>query len=414
MLFYRDVLHNQLVTKSKLIEDLKKLKVYNPYCKSQDFYQLFLKLIYSLVVEEEIVLLDNDFTPNEIKALLGDDEIDKYTKPVQNGAFDKFDSFEQVVERVVNTGDKWKITLFTSGTTGLPKKITHKYSTLNRFVKTSEKHKEAVWGYAYHPTHIAGLQVFFQAFLNSNPIVRLFQVPPDLIIKEIESCNITHISATPTFYRMLIGQKVSLQTVLRITSGGEKFDDKMLHNLGSIFPNAKITNVYASTEAGTLFASDGNEFMLKTEMMSYVKIEHNELFIHKNILGNSNTLIIKGDWYATGDLVEVIDECPLKFRFLSRKNEMINVGGFKVNPLEVEEEIRKIKGIIDAKVFSKRNSVLGRIVCCDVVREENSSKMVSEKDIRFQLKESLQDFKIPRFIKFVSHLSQTRTGKTKR
>lgn len=122
MLFYRDVLHNQLVTKSKLIENLKKLKVYNPYCKSQDFYQLFLKLIYSLVVEEEIVLLDNDFTNEELKMLLGENEIDKFVKPVQKSVFEMYETYEQVVQKVSTTGDKWKITLFTSGTTGLPKK----------------------------------------------------------------------------------------------------------------------------------------------------------------------------------------------------------------------------------------------------------------------------------------------------
>lgn len=256
--------------------------------------------------------------------------------------------------------------------------------------------------------------MFFQAFLNLNPIIRLFQLPPDLVINEIKIYKVSHISATPTFYRMLSGQKGSIKSVVRLTSGGEKFDKKILLYLLKIFPTAKVTNVYASTEAGTLFASEGNEFLIKSEIKDFVKVEHNELFIHKEILGKSSTLVLNGDWYAAGDLIEIVDDNPQKFRFITRKNEMINVGGFKVNPLEVEDELSIIEGVKDANVYSKKNAHLGNIVCCDVVREENSSNMISEKDIRIKLKATLQEFKIPRLIKFVDKFNQTRTGKVKR
>jgi acyl-coenzyme A synthetase/AMP-(fatty) acid ligase len=366
-LFYKDSLKNQYITKNQFLKDLKAINTFNPYCRSDDFYQIFLQIIYSLLIDEHIILLDNDFTNDELKSLVGFSNLEQFRKSLNQNPVDTFTSIDQVIEKVKNTGDEWKITLFTSGTTGLPKKVSHIFSNLTRFVKTSDKHKKAIWGFAYHPTHIAGLQVFFQAFLNSNPLIRLFQLSPEAICKEIDQQRITHLSATPTFYRMLLGQKGCFESVARLTSGGEKYDEKTLSDLQKMFPNATITNVYASTEAGSIFASDEKDFIVKPAMKPYIKIYHGTLYLHKELLGETELLSLHGDWYETGDMVEILQDEPLKFRFISRKNEMINVGGFKVNPLEVEETIRKIKGIKDAKVYSKKNAILGHVVCSDLI-----------------------------------------------
>lgn len=102
---------------------------------------------------------------------------------------------------------------------------------------------------------------------------------------------------------------------------------------------------------------------------------------------------------------------PLTFHFISRKTEMINVGGYKVNPTEVEEVLRECDGVSDAYVYSKENRIMGKIILCDVVR---TNVNVTEKSIREQLQLKLQEFKIPRMIKFVEHLNVTRTGKISR
>lgn len=116
------------------------------------------------------------------------------------------------------------------------------------------------------------------------------------------------------------------------------------------------------------------------------------------------------EWYHTNDLIELIEKDPLKFRFLSRKSEMINVGGYKVNPSEVEEVVHSIPGVKEVKVYAKSNSVLGNIVCCDIV----STTKLEETAIRLYLQTKLQEYKIPRIIKFVNALETTRTGKLKR
>ena len=100
------------------------------------------------------------------------------------------------------------------------------------------------------------------------------------------------------------------------------------------------------------------------------------------------------------------------FRFISRKNELINVGGYKVNPYEVEQAILNMQEIQEVMVYGKPNSVLGNILCAEIKLMEGGN--IDESKIRFYLSENIQDFKIPRRIKFVESFTLTRTGKLKR
>jgi len=237
----------------------------------------------------------------------------------------------------------------------------------------------------------------------------LFGLPTKEIHKEIKENGITHISATPTFYRLLLPCDETFQSVERVTSGGEKFNEKTIAQLKGIFPNAKITNVYASTEAGTIFASDNDIFTIKPEFAHLIRLSNDELLIHTSLMGSSDKNV--EEWYNTGDLVEKISDDPLKFRFTTRKSDMINVGGYKVNPIEVEEAMLSIPGVNNVRVFPKANSVLGNIICSEVVRDNDG---ITEASIRTVLQSKIQEFKIPRIIRFVDELSTTRTGKIKR
>lgn len=408
-LFYKDIKEGINKSYQDLVNDLNKQTVYNKYCRQESYYGIFRQLILSLILDEEIVLLDADFSDEEIKNLTDDyfSSAEKDVKSLTCGDI-TFETFEEVLSR---KSGKWKVTLFTSGTTGIPKKVSHSLASITRFVKLSQKHQNDTWGFAYNPTHIAGLQVFFQAFLNFNTIIRLFGVSRDELLQLIAEDRITHISATPTFYRLLLPSDKELSTVRRITSGGEKFDDATMNDLLKMFVNAKFTNVYASTEAGSLFASKRDTFTLKEGLKDLVKVENNELFLHRSLMGDSESIQLQNDWYATGDLVTVVGEVPFTFKVISRKNEMINVGGYKVNPTEVEEAIRSYPNIEDAFVYAKQNRTLGNLVCAEVVC---SKEGITEREIRMYLKGKLQEFKIPRMITFVKQLNVTRTGKIAR
>jgi len=407
--FLKDIEHGEPINWDFLVNDINNSLTYNRYCKSGNYYHVFKHIITSLIIGEEIILLDSDFTDFELVNLTGYSEYEEFTQIIDKGSFPFVCDKVELIDKLRNTCNEWKVTLFTSGTTGIPKKVTHNFKSITRFVKISEQNKNSIWGFAFNPTHMAGIQVFFQALLNGNTIVRLFGLAPNSIYSEIKGNDITHISATPTFYRLLLSCNDTFKKVERITSGGEKFNEKTIMQLKGIFPNAKITNVYASTEAGTLFASDNDIFSIKREYEHLIRVTNDELLIHSSLMGNSETNF--EEWYNTCDLIETITEKPLKFRFISRKSDMINVGGYKVNPLEVEETILTLQGIKNVRVYSKSNSVLGNIICCEVVCE---NEQISESSIRTFLQSKIQEFKIPRIIRFVDELSTTRTGKIKR
>ena len=395
------------VSYQTLLADLNSAKFFPLYLKTDSIYDCFLQILVATLSEKEIVLLDSDFTDSEI-ASLTNLQNGEYREMKIARAYADLKSVDELIERLDNIKNA-QITFFTSGTTGRPKKVSHRLQSITRFVKRESRHTSDIWGFAYNPTHIAGVQVFFQALLNKNKIVRLFGLSIDEIFDTIEKEKITHISATPTFYRMLILRSVSFDFVKRITSGGEKFDKKTSSLLAKIFPNAKITNVYASTEVGTLFASQDDIFVVKDEVKNLIKIVDNELLLHESLLGQTADLSRTGQWYETGDLVEVIAENPLSIKFVSRQGEMINVGGYKVNPSEVEDTILSLESVSQVRVFGKKNSVLGNVICAEVV-----AKSLDEKSIRDYLKTRLQEFKIPRIIKFVEDIKLTRTLKTSR
>lgn len=407
--FLRDIENNSLFDWEFLLKDINSTLTYNPYCKFLDYYTVFKNIITSLLLDEEIILLDSDFSENELINLTGHFSFDDFIKPINIGNKLSVSSKDELIQKLCSPHENWKITLFTSGTTGLPKKVSHNFKSITRFVKISERSRENIWGFAYNPTHMAGVQVFFQSLLNGNSIVRLFGLKTIDIYNEISINQITHISATPTFYRLLLPCTEKFPSVRRITSGGEKFNDNTYKQIVEIFPNALFKNVYALTEAGTLFASHNDIFSVRSEYEQFLQIANNELLIHSSLIGYTEKKI--DEWYNTGDVIEIVSQKPLKFRFINRKNEMINVGGYKVNPHEVEEAILSLTGIKNVRVFPKVNSVIGSIICCEVVTSNNK---ITEYDIRRFLQFKIQEFKIPRIILFVEELTTTRTGKLKR
>lgn len=404
--FYIDRVKNKKKSYNELFSELKKIDSYNNFCEERDFYLVFKHIILSILLDEEIVLIDADLSDNERTSLL--DSLNK--KKISINIKDVI-SLDLIKERL-NNNKNWKLTLFTSGTTGRPKSISHTKKTLMDNVRISDKSVNNVWGYAYNPSHMAGVQVFFQALLNFNTIVKLFNHTRSEIYDSIQAEEITHISATPTFYRLLLPKENTFELVKRVTFGGEKLSDSLKVKLESIFVNAKFLNIYASTEAGAIFGANGEVFKLNDNMQEFVKVKDNTLFIHKSKIGLSKSLKLEDDWYDTGDLVEVLNENPLKVKFLSRKNEMLNVGGYKVNPYEVEEAILSIKEVQETRVYGKPNSVLGNIVCADIVLHKDND--ITKKQLNELLSNQLQDYKRPRIIKFLDNLEKTKTGKVKR
>jgi len=404
-LFLNDYRTAKSYTYEQLLTDLNSVSDVYEYCCTRDLYTTFLNVINAILNNVNLILLDSDFSELELQNLnINSNEIKK-SRQVQQL---RINSTDELIAKLMANPD-WELTLFTSGTTGIPKKVVHKLSSLTRAVRISERHNEDIWGFAYNPTHIAGLQVFFQALLNANTLINLFEAERNQVLALIKEYQITNISATPTFFRLLLPLQEIYPSIKKLTSGGEKFDTNLSNSLLSAFPNARLRNVYASTEAGTILEAKDDTFFIKDD--SLCRIIDGELYIHKKLLGEGTELLLdQGEWYATGDLVEVLETNPLSFRFQSRKNEMVNVGGYKVNPYEVEQALETHPIVKQAYVFGKANPVLGNILMADLVVLDP----IKEKELREFLAPLLQPYKIPRVINFVESIELTRTGKLKR
>ena len=380
------------------------------YClssiKTTNLKDFVFEFILSIISNQDVVVLDCDLPDSELE-LLGINQANNRVEIIPHNSLLSIDEILQALEC-----SQSKITIFTSGTTGIPKRVSHIITTLTRGVRRNDKHINDVWALAYNPTHIAGLQVLFQVLFNKNTAVNLFAKSKEYIFKSIESWQITHISATPTFFRMLLPAPKQYMSVERITCGGENSNEVLYKKLKQVFVNAKINNIYASTEFGTLLISDGELFKIPSKISDKVLIINNRLFVHKDLFGQTHLQISDNGFYDTGDIVEYIDAKEELFKFVARSYNFLNIGGYKVNIEEVEDALRSLDAVEEALVYGKSNSVLGNILCADV--KISSAQTVSIQEIRHQLAQKLQHFKIPRKIQFVEKISSTRTGKIKR
>lgn len=370
-------------------------------------YALFVRLVHALASENEVDLLDDAISIGE-----GDSLEDRSSERAEESG--SFRDWDHLMQQIRANGKKHVVGLYTSGTTGRPRKVLHSFETLSLNVKTGEKSSDNVWALAYNPSHIAGLQVFFQAFLNKNSLVYVFDAGGQSLMEHLRRYSVTHISATPTFYRrLLFDARSSVESIRVVTLGGEQFDPSLVSALQKVFPNARVRNIYASTEAGSLFSSDDDIFTVPPNLSRYVSISPSgELLIHRHLLAVFEEGLDFEEWYPTGDIVEQLGQG--RFRFVSRATEMINVGGYKVNPHEIEQAIREVPGVLDAVVKARANRITGNILVSDVEKEDRCSSAALEKNIYRHLQQKLQHYQIPRIINFVSDIGLTRTGKKTR
>jgi len=314
--------------------------------------------------------------------------------------------------------------LATSGTSGIPKLASYKLSSLVATAKSDiDRGKDFIWGLSYDVNRFAGLQVYLQAIVSGSTLV----IAPEAnsmerLVKFFATNLVNCLSATPSFWRkLLMAPGHETLPLKRITLGGEISTESILSALSTKYPKAKIIHVYASTEAGVGFVvSDRKEgfpleFIEKTEHLSCkLKINDNLLWI-KSSHGSSDFL--KGrvetdseGYVNTGDLVRLEGNRVL---FIGRESGSINVGGNKVMPERVESVLEEHALVSMARVFAKKNPVLGALVSAEVVLLPGAN--LTGKDLKLELtkfcRDRLESFEIPAFWKQVEKIKTNATGK---
>ncbi len=400
--FWIDEKRNEIISYDILLKLLQQHTL-RKFIRAENPFEMVLDLLTGMANGLEMTLFDSDFSDTELSSLGYDvttiSRENVFQKNVVNNS-----SWNALEEQIKDSG--WKLWMFTSGTTGLPKKVCHTYQSLARNVKISEKHQSDIWAFAYRLSHMAGLQVLLQALMNQNTIVYVFESRPEVVIQQLEKYKCTHISATPTFYRNILPFLNNNGQLRSVTMGGEKFDVSLHEAIKQKLPKVQIHNIYATTETGTLLVAKLDGFEIPEKFKDKVRIsESGELHIHNSLLGK---FALEEEWYNTHDIVTEKDGL---LYFQSRQSDLVNVGGYKVNLLEVEQEILQVEGVLDCAVKSRANSVMGNMLYAELVISEQADKVKVKQNIITRLKQNLQAYKIPRIYKFVESVEKTRTGK---
>ena len=118
---------------------------------------------------------------------------------------------------------------------------------------------------------------------------------------------------------------------------------------------------------------------------------------------NESVQPFKDGWFETGDLVEMSDDGYVKI--IGRNKDVINVGGAKVVPNEVESVLLEMPQIDDCIVYGEPNVITGQMVVCEVSLKESANVNEIKKDIRLYCREKLDNYKIPSKIKICDKIS---------
>jgi acyl-CoA synthetase (AMP-forming)/AMP-acid ligase II len=315
--------------------------------------------------------------------------------------------------------------LLTSGTTGAPKMVGHDVVTLSAPIKPATE--PPIWGTFYDIRRYGGLQIFFRAMIGGGSLVLSQAGEPvaDHLVR-LARHRVTHLSGTPSHWRRALMSPALRSIAPRyVRLSGEIADQAILDGLHAVFPNASVGHAYASTEAGVGFeVNDGlagfpASFVDVGQGDVDIKIEDGSLRLRSrrtaaSYVGRNAPALRDGDGFIdTGDMVELHGD---RYHFVGRKGGIINVGGQKVNPEEVEAAINRHPAVWASLVRARKNPITGAIVAADVVLknpslQDNDAAAQTEREIIALCRENVAPYKVPAMIRFVPSLAVSESGK---
>ena len=269
--------------------------------------------------------------------------------------------------------------LFSSGSTGKPKAIVHNLNTLLQgFLEKKPKRINILLFLMFD--HIGGLNTLFNVLsLGACGITLKNRKDMQEIAKSIQDYKIALLPASPSLLHLFLlsnpTQLYDLSSLRLITYGTEKMSDSLLAKLKNAFPKVRFHQTFGASEIGITQTTTKDNF-IHLDNMEY-KIVNNELFIksHTNALGylnSDNSVFDNEGYFATGDLVEVKTINGEEYiKIIGRAKEVINVGGEKVIPQEVEGVLLQIPFISDCVVYGESNAITGQSVSVKVVLDSN-------------------------------------------
>jgi acyl-CoA synthetase (AMP-forming)/AMP-acid ligase II len=293
------------------------------------------------------------------------------------------------------------LVLFSSGSTGASKAAVHDFLPILEKFKVRRQTLRAIAFLLFD--HIGGINTILYNLSNGGCIVTVQDRSPEYICKVIEKYKVELLPTSPTFINMLLVSKAyenhdisSLQTV---TYGTEPMPESTLQKMHALFPEIKMQQTYGLSEVGIMRSksrsSDSLWVKIGGEGFETRVVEGLlEIKARSAMLGylNAPSPFTEDGWFKTGDAVEVDGEY---FRILGRKSEMINVGGEKVYPAEVESVLQTMEGVEDVAVNAEENRLTGQIVKATVRLSTDENLAAFRKRMYEFCKGKLAKYKIP-------------------
>jgi acyl-coenzyme A synthetase/AMP-(fatty) acid ligase len=329
----------------------------------------------------------------------------------------------ELVGRVLKRDDS-AIVLFSSGTTGRPKAMVHNLDRLASIYE-SKKPRKITFLIILMFDHIGGLNTLFNALSMGATIVIPERREPGHVCYLVEKYRVNVLPTSPTFLNlMLISEaykRYDLSSLKMITYGTEPMPEELLRRLRREFPRVRFLQTFGTSETGiatTSSKSSESLFFKIDDPSTEWKVVNGELWLRSQsqILGylNYDNPFTEDGWFPTGDLVEITEDGYIKI--IGRTKEIINVGGEKVLPQEVENVILELPEIVDVVVYGESNPITGQIVVSKVVPQ--NKRGIDEKTLALKVRKHcrnrMKSYKVPVKVHIVDTLDYGERFKKKR
>ncbi|MFO0727765.1 MAG: long-chain fatty acid--CoA ligase [Myxococcota bacterium] len=291
--------------------------------------------------------------------------------------------------------------IFTSGSTGKSKAVVHDFGAVfEKFIQPKQKARTLSFLLF---DHIGGLNTLIQTLSAGGALIIPKDHDPETVALAVERWKVELLPVSPTFLNLLLmsgaHERHDLRSLKVVSYGTEPMPETTLRRATEALPWARFHQLYGLSEMGILRSKVRDQKGLWVQVggegvQTRIADGMLEIKARSAMLGylNAPSPFTEDGWLKTGDEVEVDGEW---IRIKGRRSEMINVGGQKVFPAEVENVIAEMENIQDVVVFGEAHPMMGHVVACRVnlVHEEEPRALRAR--IRKHCGEHLASFKVP-------------------
>jgi len=297
--------------------------------------------------------------------------------------------------------------LFSSGSTGKSKAAVHDLTGILEKFKTRRFAQRAITFLLYD--HIGGVNTMLHILSNGGCIVTVQDRSPEAVLSAIEKHKVELLPTSPTFINLILLSEAykrhDLSTLKTVTYGTEPMPESTLKRFHELFPEIKLQQTYGLSEVGILRSKSKSSDSLWVKVGGEgfeTRIVDGILHIKAQsaMLGymNAPSPFSEDGWFITGDEVEQDGEF---IRIMGRKSEIINVGGEKVYPAEVESVLQEAENVAEVTVFGEKNPITGNIVCAHIRLAQPEDPKTAVLRLKKYCAEHMARYKIPVKIQFV-------------